>query len=164
MFSYHRILLCCGIFAAQVLFSGCGGTEPAPKSSGTATMKMYEPTGEVLTGKATYNGRPVTGGRIKLFEPKGREYETHLRRDGTYKFSYLPMGELKVVIETESIKNEKTKWDELAKHPTPGLDIPPAESVPIYVKIPEKYRKPETSGLSVIIKKGENTQNFDLKD
>lgn len=154
-------------FCLSMAIVGCGGKEGTQPLPGTPMIKRFEPKGEMLSGKVTYKGAPVTGGKIKLFEEHGRDFEIHIRRDGTYKFLYLPVGDMKVTIETESTKGEMAKYEELAKKIDPGRDVPPLppiDSVPIYVKIPEKYGKVETSGLSMNVKKGENIRDFELKD
>jgi hypothetical protein len=156
----QRSLLLIGIGGALALVLGCRETPPSPAS----TTKVPEPTGELLVGKVTYRGAPVTGGWVILVDPNGTEVKGAILRNGTFRIPYLTVGTKRVAIETESIKDAMAKYEELEKRHAPGQDVPRKESVPVYVKIPEKYTKVGESGLTVTIKTGENHQDFDLKD
>jgi hypothetical protein len=165
-----RIVDCVSIVVVLTLTAGCSGPEASsqkagsPQESDSSPKKVKLPTGEVLAGKVTYNGAPVTGGTIKLVEVDGKVIDGAILRDGTYKFNFLSLGDKKVAIETESIKNEMKDYDQRAKNPPPGMDIVPRKYVRVYVLIPSKYAKAETSGLTATIKKGENAQDFHLTD
>lgn len=162
----HRRLFFLGAsaFLAIMPLSGCGEEKKDPPTQNeTKTRKVPEPTGDILSGKVTYRGTPVTGGTMTLLTAGEKSFKGYLRRDGTFKIFYLTPGEMKVAIETESIKDALSKFDELSKSHAPGRDIGIRENVPVYVMIPAKYGNPETSGLKVTINKGENTADFNLE-
>jgi hypothetical protein len=128
-----------------------------------------------LSGTVKYRGNPVTAGTISLTAKEGGVYTIAINSDGTYAGADLPAGELAVAIETETAnpKNRRspdqyggTRGKGQTSSPAPG-NTPGAENASAagaYVKIPSKYAKKETSGLSVTVNKGANTKDFELKD
>jgi hypothetical protein len=143
-----------------------------------------------VSGKVTYNGALVTGGTITFHGGDGTPYEEAITPEGTYKFVNLPEGTMTVTIETESFNPNKKqeayrsggggqaamyaksggggggRVDKSAPKggapKSPYLGEP--SGGPVYVKIPDKYRDKAKSGLSVTLKKGDQTQNFELTD
>ena len=130
-----------------------------------------------LSGSVKYKGTPVTAGTI-IFTVKGEgsdpagTYPVPITPDGTYSASQLPAGELRVSIETESAnpKNRRSSEqygggrgkDMMKRSPAPeGVGTAPKGA---YVKIPDKYKDPKTSGLTVTLTNGKNTKDFDLTD
>jgi len=116
------------------------------------------PVGEV-TGQVTYKGQPVTDGVIVFNnEAKGVFMTAKLDKEGNYVFhtargAGLPIGSYQVSITP----------------PRPDLPFgappqPPPEN-PDYPNIPEKYRKPETSGFTAEVQQGANESfNFNMED
>jgi hypothetical protein len=128
-----------------------------------------------LSGTVKYKGTPVTAGTI-TFTAKGEggnpggTYPVPITPDGTYSASQLPAGELAVAIETESANPKSRKSaadygggkDMMKRSPMPeGVGGGPKGT---YVKIPDKYKDPKTSGLTVTVTNGKNTKDFDLTD
>jgi hypothetical protein len=158
-------LLVCSV----VLSEGCNKNQ--------ATFVTF---GQVF-GKVTLTRQPVTGGRLRFLSKEGLEHTVKIESDGTYRGT-LPIGDMQVGVDTEFIK---------AGSQDPGIgrtnafvkamskykdgktfqakDFPKEGSLPSnlegmkYVQIPEKYRNPRQSGLSVTVKEGEpQEKNFDL--
>jgi hypothetical protein len=137
--------------------AGCG---PAGRAQG------------VVSGKVTYNNIPLTGGNLTLHPAKGGpDIPITINNDGTFSSSGVPDGEMQVAIETESLKKNSAGNDNMPK-PPPGKE-PPAgvgrpdidtSNQPKYIKIPPKYASVKTSGLTWTITKGDNKQDFELKD
>jgi hypothetical protein len=100
-------------------------------------------------------------------------YQVRLKSDGTYQAKELPVGDLIVTIETESINpNKETptygggkgKGAEMSS-PTPGsAKKDQASDTGTYVKIPPKYKDTTTTDLKVTTANGSNTKDFELKD
>ncbi len=136
------------ILFLPILAIGCGGGE----------------TSSTVAGKVTYKGAPVTGGTLKFY-PEGSKdvfITGAINPDGTFSLINVPKGKSKVVVETDSIKqqalmNERLK-DKSGK--TPGAAGP----TPVYVQIPAKYARPDTTDLTCEVKSGKNTSDLDLKD
>ena len=88
-----RIRMIAFVCCVALLFSfGCSGNAPRAK----------------LTGKVTYKGQPVKGGTM-LFQFENGQVATALAPDGTYSLSDLPLGQVRVSIETETYNPAGTK-------------------------------------------------------
>jgi len=114
-----------------------------------------EPRGRVF-GKVTFQGQPVPEGII-LFSPVGvGDYMTaKLKPDGTYEVSTnsgpgLRLGKYRVSINPPLVDAPMG----------PALEPPKLKEFP---NIPEKYRKPETSGLTLSVQKAENPFDVDMQ-
>lgn len=161
-----------GIFAFGLLglvSFGCGG--------GVANAPSN------ISGKVTYKGAPVTGGNIGFAAVDGMGAgSANIRPDGTYSTTNVPAGDMIVTVETESInpnikpteyKGGNSKMPGGGGGPAPGskrqmVSSPKpsyaAKSEAVYVKIPAKYAKKNTSTLKTTLKPGNNTVDFDLVD
>jgi len=155
----------CSLILLVVVISGCG----SKKKLGS------------VKGKIEYNGKPVTGGKISFHSTSGAEKaEIGILSDGTYSLTNVPLGECKVVIETESIRgimDPRAKSGPKMLLPKDAMkdaprdakvpDAPPEETgppMPVYVKIPEKYGKLETTPEKMDVKKGDQKHDFILTD
>ncbi|HEY7309148.1 MAG TPA: hypothetical protein VH643_07225 [Gemmataceae bacterium] len=145
-----RVIVGCALLLG--LLAGCGGKSKKDLS---------------LSGKVSYKGQPVTGGTLTLTPTDGGNTppaNTQIRGDGTYLIVPPALGELKVSIETESIRGRSrgTPYAFVPKgEKQPDIDT---SKMPAYVQIPPKYAKAATSGLSITIQQGKNEKNFDLTD
>jgi hypothetical protein len=156
------------------LLEGCGRQGQAP-----------EPVGE-LHGKVTIKGQPVTGGKLIFLAKDGKESVLQILPDGTYKGN-LPLGEMQVGIDTEIVKQGlemqqgkfgtppagfmKPSEEFIAKAKEKGgVGVTPTkedfagspQSGMKYVPVPEKYRNPKGSGLTVTVQAGEQKKDFPL--
>jgi hypothetical protein len=122
------------IGAALTALLAPGGSLPAAEKPGK--------TGAVQ-GKVTYKGLPVTGGTVAFHPAKGKPVVAKIQADGGYSAKDVPVGEVVVAVETESVKK--------------------AGGGAKYVKIPAKYAGPKTSGITVTIKEGKQTYDIDLR-
>ena len=145
----------CSLILLLVVISGCGS----------------KTKGGTVKGKITYNDKLVTGGTIAFHSTSGGgKVETGIQLDGTYNLSNIPPGECKVVIETKSIENigmdPRTKAGPKIKLPKDAMKDAPAgvkppdaapddtgPPMPVYVKIPEKYGKLDTTPEKMDVKK-----------
>jgi len=110
-----------------------------------------------VSGKVTYQGKPVPSGLI-TFVPAasgGRNATGQIGADGTYRLQTenpgdgALMGDYNVTIFAQD---------------NPVLDYIPSKPVPPKYLAPAKYEKPATSGLKSTVQRGSNTFDFDLKD
>jgi hypothetical protein len=161
-----RFLCCAGAaLLACLAVWGCKGG-PAGQT---------EPTG--LTGKVTYNGNPVTGGVLKFYFPNMANNQpvsrTPIKEDGSYSTKGIPVGKLKVVVDTAVVKAVEEQRGRMAAQPPPkpikDAPAPPSggmmpRSMGIYVEIPAKYTSPKRTPLSVEIHEGDQTKDFNLND
>jgi len=164
------------ILAAAIFLIGCKPSNP------NAPVRV--------SGQVTYNGSAVPGGTINFHMKDGSSIVATGNLDGAGKYSIsdMPEGEFAITVETESI-NPSKKSDEYrgakvdggmaSKYgktmggggPAKGGKAMPKSPAPddvrqdtSYVKIPAKYAKPSTSGLSVALKRGDQKFNADLTD
>jgi hypothetical protein len=116
-----------------------------------------KPQGEV-SGTVKINGQLVTAGEVVFFpEAGGEPVRTGLGPDGTFRATGIPTGRSRVAIETLPFRQLTPPPPEIAKQ----LGGPRTK----YVPIPEKYERPETSGLQFDVKKGVNEEwNIQLSD
>lgn len=132
----------------------------------------------VLSGKVLYHDKPVTGGTIKLISEKpgadGKiaEFPGAISPTGEYVVSGAPAGEMKVVIETESIKRQSQGPQMMGNVPPEMLEkmkkakegVPESSNRPQYVEIPHKYSDPNQTDLKVTLTGGSQKQDFKLAD
>jgi hypothetical protein len=123
---------------AVSLVSGCGGG-----GSGT------------VSGKVTLSGKPVERGTITFLSEAGnKDAFSAAIQDGQYRTGEMPAGPAKIYL---------TPLMEMPAKGAAGGDVrPPPKVVKGEVKsgFPDKYTNHESSGLSLDVKRGENT--FDV--
>jgi hypothetical protein len=149
-----RLILLLGILA--VLLLGCDG---APRKG-------------TLKGKLLYKNRPVTGANVTFFDEQNNPvYPGMVEVDGNFLFAELPLGKLKVTIETESFAENK-ELDPATMPLQPGEDPskmprrPPSHKakMPVYRPIPLHYADVKTTPLVVEVKAGTQQVVWELKD
>ena len=136
--------------------AGCGGLNKAA----------------ILSGKVTYPtpDKPVTGGAITLYPSDGRPLSAPIKWDGTFTIGEVPTGDMKVTIETESIKG--LSGENL--NSMPGGMKPPGGNKPIprdttnmprYVKVPRRYAQLKTTPLTCKVERADpHTMDFNLTE
>jgi hypothetical protein len=145
-----------GVLAVSLVFLvGCGKTK---KESS-------------ISGKVTYGDKPVTGGSIQLHpvEGKGQPFLITIAKDGTFSAKGAPVGEMKVTVETESIRG-MTGGNPYAGQMKGGMKPPGDNKLPEmdtsnmfkYVKIPLIYAKPETTPLIWTVEPGATKKDINL--
>ena len=118
-----------------------------------------------VTGTVSYNGKMLRGGNVTFISTAGKRSATaSIQEDGTYRLDKVPPGEVTVCVETASLKPAEGATARHYKAPPGmqapgGLDEDPASKH--YTPIPEKYSKPEESGITYTVKGG--SQTFDIK-
>jgi hypothetical protein len=128
------------IFIAGILLSGCG-------HSG---VKLHP-----VSGKVTFQGRPVAAGMIRFSNPKaGVDMMAQLQPDGGYEIVQaqgkgLPVGDYQIAI-----------MPPRANIPLGPMKAPTKQQT--YPEIPERYRSPTTSGLLLTIKPDTGPFNVDM--
>lgn len=106
-----------------------------------------------VSGKVTFEGKPVKQGRVSFQNPQtGVAEEAVLDKDGNFSVrSALPVGEYKVIV-FPLIVHEKAE----ARGPVVGVERPAPD-------IPEKYRTIGSTDLKATVKEGDNDLAFDMK-
>ena len=131
-----------GLMVATVALTGCGGAG----------------LGEV-SGKVTFQGKPLPSGRIVFFcEGGGKPVISAQIADGKYTILNAAAGTAKVTVATFQISQVAVPG--AIQSPTP-TDAPAAPTGP-YVAIPDRYKMPDTSGLTYTVTAGRQTKDFEL--
>jgi hypothetical protein len=133
-----------------VLFSlaGCG-----PRYPETAAV----------AGRVTYGGRPVPTGRICFWPKEGRPAMGEIAADGTYSLSSFTRGDGAIAAEHRvSIKASRVRLPEGFNESGRGNSQGAAGRPVVEWLVPQRYERPETSGLTATVRPGENHIDFDL--
>ncbi|MBN1395249.1 MAG: hypothetical protein JW959_09515 [Pirellulales bacterium] len=134
-----------------LFLNGCGESRPNTAS---------------VSGKVTYQGKPVTTGRITFYPVDGsRPAMAAINEDGTYTLTTFDKGDGAMLGKHKvTIKSTRTVGgtpiDEFAETPP---DAVPAEPPKLEWLVPEKYARRDTTPLTAEITEGKNVKNFDLE-
>jgi len=137
--------------------AGCGGSDPLNR-------------GGTLHGKVTIDGAPVTAGDVLVVSEDGAwSVASPLRGDGTFTVKEPPLGPVKVAVQTERYRDRPlpTKYPAAKagaqSSGSAGMTLPdPSVRGLVYKEIPARYEKIETSGLTCVVQKGDQQQDFAL--
>lgn len=154
------------LFAASLLLPCLGCTQP---------------TGNV-SGKVTFNGKPVTAASILMCGRDGRPHTAHVDANGRYTIKDMPVGTFQVAvvsrdpeIQLQHLRIQSSRRLRAGQPGiTPTVPLPPekqkahdemeaklkAEKAR-WFPLPPKYADPLSSGLTCEVKPGENT--FDIQ-
>lgn len=133
----------CTLSLAAILLAGCGGT--------TADSRA------IVTGTATYQNKQLTSGTVKIFNSKAEQISSAiLQADGTFTATDIPLGDIKVTVETAG----NSIGIAGGKAP-PGTPTLPSGSSGPSVAIPEKFKAVATSGLNFKITS--SSQRIEIK-
>jgi hypothetical protein len=100
-----------------------------------------------VKGKATVDGKPAIGATVMLSAGENRMTQAPVHDDGTYEASDVPVGPVKIFIRPGPAR---TGMANIAQS-----SGPPA-------RIPARYTKLDTSGLSLDVKGGSNDFNIEM--
>src|SRR5436190_10216023 len=140
--------LCVAGGLALLLLGGCG-----------------KPTG-TLTGTVRYKGTALTGGSVLVYCEDEQILAGTIREDGTYTIACLPEG--KAVITVMALPRVPEGFYLKQNLPKTTDDGPRSPSDAAYakddpMKLPRRYATREESGLSVVIARGSQVYDIDLK-
>jgi hypothetical protein len=112
-----------------------------------------------VSGKVTYKGKPVTGGRITFVTSDGFSSSGIIDENGNYKVS-APVGSVKISVDNRMLLQPIREAAKQGAGPRPGGEEPnPIKGT--YRPIPSKYYVPDTSPLSYTVT-SEPQQTFDV--
>jgi hypothetical protein len=145
-------------------------------------------TGDV-SGTVTYKGTPVAMGSVVLVGSDGIPHSGEIQEDGTYEVTGVPAGTVSVGVlsrdpgppnqrldlppslaylnpaikgpKAEDARRLKAKMEEVKNVKLP-LDAPTADRKK-WRRLPKQYENPSSSGLTMKMHRGENTQDIMLE-
>jgi hypothetical protein len=149
---------CLVLLGAAAFLFGCGGDTGKPK------------LGRV-SGKVTYNGKPVTKGTVSFIPASGPGIATgqsaagEIGPDGSYQLTTFEGGDGAVLGEHRVIVQSREDDPALKGG---GMPIPDKQGrlnikPPTYL-VPQKYATTESSPLRFTVKEGSNRYDIELKD
>ena len=138
-----------------------------------------------VSGKVTLDGKPLPAGKISFVGANGKATTADIT-DGQYTASNVPTGDVKVTVQTNSIKQEadsllaSNRYGSVGSRPAARSKLPAnvkehlqeeaarnaemlkrgKELLARYRPVPGKYGKPDSSGLQVSVTRGDNS--FDV--
>jgi hypothetical protein len=118
-----------------------------------------------VTGKVTYQGRPLTSGAITFHGEDGRTDSGAINAEGNYVVPNAPTGAVKVTVVVRVVKSiappRSGPGGTATKHPDEGKQ-PRAPAV-VPVVIPARYEDPDKSGLTFQVRAGKQTIDVPLE-
>jgi hypothetical protein len=130
-----------------------------------------------VSGRVLLDGSPLPGGTVYFRPADGRANLVYAVLDETGTFSVeLPAGEVMVSVDNRNLEPRKPAAPmrlppklqairDKAPNAAPAqpAEAPPASSGPgKYVKIPEKYYSPDSSGLTFTVQRGDQPHDIPL--
>jgi len=131
-----------------MLLAGCGQYE----------YRLPE-TGATLEGTVTFGGDKVPMALISVLGEKGQG-NGQVEDEGQYKVENVPLGEVKIGVNTEAMKSNFMSQQMAQSYKGPGAKGSGRVTGLRFVSVPAKYQDPETSGIKTTVKAGKNT--FDI--
>jgi len=132
------------------------------------------PSQGTITGKITYQGKPLPVGTVTFVPAQGGHAVTSDIQDGEYKVTKVPVGLVKIAVTTPSqapppqfLETKMAIPAELLEKARPGKssdDPAKAPQAKKPVPIPTKFSDPDKSGLTYTVKGGSQVFNIDLPD
>ena len=130
---------------------GCGPSRPE-----TATV----------TGKVTFQGKPVPEGTIMFYPENGRSASGRIQADGTYTLATFENGDGAILgnhtVTVEAVRfpqgaQPKSLKEEIAM----GKNTNQQNTKPVWL-VPQKYANQNTSNLTAKVNSGNNNIDFEL--
>lgn len=140
------------ILLSALSFTGCG-----------QVAHEIPDTGATLEGSVTLNGTPIPLALI-IVRSENATADFVVREEGKYKVPSVPLGLVKIGVDTEAMRGEVISRNMASAYKGPDGKMKEEQAKKLkFVPVPAKYADPETSGLEFEIKKGSNTFNIILK-
>jgi len=134
-----------------------------------------------VSGKVTIDGEPLKGGNVTFTRNDGKPTTyAVIAADGSYKMENVPVGNVKVCVETKSLKPAQAPslrpggggagGPPIVNKPPQGSDLPKdydpnkqnVSNADLYVPIPDKYSDPAQTDLQYEVKSGSQEHAIQL--
>jgi hypothetical protein len=125
----------------------------------------------VVSGKVSYQGKPVRAGTVSFVPQGGGVMSSPIEEDGSYTIRNVPVGTVKITVETESARPPALQsgrggeapefMRKYVKEKNPELASP--ERAKRFVPIPKQYSDADKSNLTYEVKSGKQEHDIDLK-
>lgn len=115
------------------------------------------PSFGTISGTLTHNGKPVPDVTVSFVSPDGTINTAQVGADGTYSVANVPVGPVQVTVQSPTALGESEQ--EVIKKGKSGV----APKAATRVGLDPKFGDPQTSGLSLTVKAGDNKYDIDLR-
>jgi len=123
-----------------------------------------------VTGKVLFRSKPLMGGNVTFFSTTGKRTVTGaIGEDGSYKLERVPVGPVKICVETESL-NPRTKTNVPRYSPPKDQTMPDGYAPPSfeelarrYIQIPDRYSLEDMTPLEYTVVKGEQDKPIEFE-
>jgi hypothetical protein len=135
-----------------------------------AAVGCGRPVGNV-SGKILYKGSPVAMGSVVLVDTDGIPHSGRIEDDGTFVIAEVPAGTVKVAVQSPDPGRPLRETD-LPPSQTPLMQKMKGMKIDLggakgdrkkWRRLPKQYEDPNTSGLTLSVRKGENSQDIELQ-
>ena len=136
--------------AAALLLASCSGSHRAER---------LPETGATLEGTVTYGGEKVPFAMV-LVTSSNAQATGKVGEDGKYKIDNVPLGEVKVGVNTTAAKGDYMSLSMSRSYKGPEAKGKASAPMPRFIDVPEKYADPDKSGFHTTINAGSNTYDI----
>jgi len=117
-----------------------------------------------LSGKVTFNGKPVTSGTVQVFLTDGSTKTSDISNDGSYRINDVPAGTVKIGV---SSPNPQQRYNDLVamaktEEQKKAIQVPDPALLKSWVALPNELAQSGTSNLTATVNKGENPHDLAL--
>jgi hypothetical protein len=116
-----------------------------------------------VSGTVSYKGEKLGNGNITFVGANEHASTAQIKADGSYEVSNVPVGTVKIQIETIPPPPENMSKN-LMGMGAPKMEGSKQPDNGKYVKIPDKYKNAEKSGLTYEVKSGPQTHDINLSE
>lgn len=114
--------------------------------------------GATVSGKVTYQGKPLSSGIVTFVPDSGPAHHTEIKSDGSYRLANVPVGPVRIGVQTKSGQSGSPSKEPTGKEDGKMADTRWKESL-----IPTHYTDPNQSQLTYTVKKGKQQFDIDLR-
>ena len=114
-----------------------------------------------VTGTVRYRNQPVTNGSVSFYCANGEIRSSLLSTDGTYHLTQMLPGTVRVAVVSHPRVPPALHADRSPAALAPNSRKTAVPDRPISV-IPERYSRPDSSGLNFVVNPGEQVLDIDL--
>ena len=138
------------VAACAILLASC--------SLGPRGERLPE-TGATLEGTVTYGSEKIPFAQI-LVIGSDSQATGKIGEDGRYKVANVPLGEVKIGVNTSAAKGDYMSLSMSMSYKGPDAKGKASAALPRFIDLPEKWFDPERSGIQTTIQKGSNTYDI----
>jgi hypothetical protein len=123
------------------------------------------PSKATVQGRVTFQGRPLVCGSVIVVGTDGRSAAGKIESDGTFRVENAPAGQVNVGVVSHDplVQHWATSLKTTRARPTANVftAAPPVDRKQ-WFPIPQQYEEPASSGVTLMLKSGQNETDIPL--